>query len=62
MAQWKLRGCPRCSGDVYVEKDNDETNERCLQCGYVKQIGRGFARKIERQPVEEKKKVAVSIS
>lgn len=62
MAQWKLRGCPRCRGDVYVEKDNEETNERCLQCGYVKQIGAGFTRKIERQPIEEKKKVAVGIS
>jgi DNA-directed RNA polymerase subunit M/transcription elongation factor TFIIS len=39
MTKWKFRSCPRCSGDVYVEKDNDETYEKCLQCGYVKITG-----------------------
>jgi DNA-directed RNA polymerase subunit M/transcription elongation factor TFIIS len=39
MTKWKFRSCPRCNGDVYVEKDNDETYERCLQCGYVKLTG-----------------------
>ena len=39
MTKWKYRSCPRCSGDVYVEKDNEETYERCLQCGYVKVPG-----------------------
>ncbi|UCC17938.1 MAG: hypothetical protein JSU58_05135 [Dehalococcoidales bacterium] len=39
MTRWKYRSCPRCSGDVYVEKDNEETYERCLQCGYVKLTG-----------------------
>ena len=36
MTKWKFRSCPRCNGDIYVERDNDETYERCLQCGYVK--------------------------
>ncbi|MDO8689927.1 MAG: hypothetical protein Q7R39_07945 [Dehalococcoidia bacterium] len=27
--------CPRCKGDVYVEKDIFETNLKCLQCGHV---------------------------
>lgn len=39
MTRWKFRSCPRCSGDVYVEKDNNDTYERCLQCGYVKLTG-----------------------
>jgi len=38
MTEWKLKSCPRCSGDIYVEKDNEGCYERCLQCGYVKQI------------------------
>lgn len=38
MTEWKLKSCPRCSGDIYVEKDNDGCYERCLQCGYVKQV------------------------
>ena len=39
MTKWKFRSCPKCSGDIYVERDNDETYERCLQCGYVKLTG-----------------------
>ena len=44
MTKWKFRSCPRCSGDVYVEKDNEETYERCLQCGYVKLTGSSLYR------------------
>ena len=24
MSKWKLRGCPRCTGDLYLEKDYDD--------------------------------------
>jgi len=30
----KLKGCPRCKGDVVVERDFDGWYEECLQCGY----------------------------
>ena len=30
--RWKLKGCPRCNGDINI---NDE-GENCLQCGYTK--------------------------
>ncbi len=30
MRKWKLKGCPRCGGDVSVS----DTEESCLQCGY----------------------------
>lgn len=30
-----LKVCPRCKGDVYVEKDIFENNLKCLQCGHV---------------------------
>lgn len=30
-----LKVCPRCKGDVYVEKDVFDTNLKCLQCGHV---------------------------
>jgi hypothetical protein len=38
MSKWILGGCPRCHGDVYIEKDNEGSYERCLQCGYVRQV------------------------
>ena len=28
---WRLKGCPRCGGDLNVT-----TTEHCLQCGYEK--------------------------
>jgi hypothetical protein len=35
MSRWKLKGCPRCRGDIYVEKEDNNWHEQCLQCGYV---------------------------
>jgi hypothetical protein len=31
---WRLKGCPKCNGDIFVDKDFDGWYERCLQCGY----------------------------
>ena len=31
---WKLKGCPRCGGDVFVDCDPYGRCEHCLQCGY----------------------------
>ncbi len=31
---WKLKGCPKCNGDIFLEKDVSGWYERCLQCGY----------------------------
>jgi ribosomal protein S27AE len=36
MTEWKLKSCPRCGGDIYLEEDNDDCYARCLQCGYAK--------------------------
>ena len=30
---WKLKGCPRCNGDLYI--DPFDNSENCLQCGDV---------------------------
>jgi len=36
---WKLKGCPRCEGDIQVYRDTDECwYEVCLQCGYRAEI------------------------
>ena len=31
---WKLKGCPRCGGDLFVDWDQHVWYEHCLQCGY----------------------------
>lgn len=39
MTNWRLRGCPRCGGDLYISKDEYDTwHEACLQCGYVSEL------------------------
>ncbi|MCX6013020.1 MAG: hypothetical protein NTV30_06355 [Chloroflexi bacterium] len=35
---WKFKGCPRCKGDLYLEKDTYGWYEECLQCGYMKDL------------------------
>ena len=35
---WMLKGCPRCGGDTYVEKDMFGRCERCLQCGHIRDL------------------------
>ncbi len=32
---WRLKGCPRCKGDVQVDRDEWGWYEQCLQCGYL---------------------------
>ena len=38
MAKWKLKGCPRCKGDLLVERAGDRWDEYCLQCGYRRDL------------------------
>ena len=35
MSWWKLKGCPRCKGDVFVDEDAYGWYEQCIQCGYA---------------------------
>ena len=34
MLRWKLKSCPRCSGDLFIYQDIDSWYEQCLQCCY----------------------------
>jgi len=38
MSRWKLKGCPRCKGDLLVEKNENRWAEYCLQCGYRRDL------------------------
>lgn len=33
-----LKNCPRCSGDIYAEKDTFGPYIACVQCGFQKDI------------------------
>ena len=33
-----LKGCPKCKGDLEVRSDRYGSLQRCLQCGWVKDI------------------------
>jgi Zn ribbon nucleic-acid-binding protein len=54
---WKLKACPRCEGDVFIDKDkeHDIWYEQCLQCGYQRELR--VVCEFEAQPEREKEPV-----
>jgi hypothetical protein len=36
---WRLKGCAKCRGDVYLDRDRNGWFEECLQCGHVQYLG-----------------------
>jgi hypothetical protein len=34
MAMWELKKCPRCGGDMFIDRDIYGWYEKCLQCSY----------------------------
>ena len=37
---WNLKKCPRCNGDIFIDDDVVGVFEKCLQCGYEKELVR----------------------
>ena len=35
LAMWRLKGCPKCKGDVELDRDQWGWYEQCIQCGYL---------------------------
>jgi len=35
LAIWRLKGCPRCRGDMVLDRDEWGSYEQCIQCGYL---------------------------
>jgi ribosomal protein S27AE len=35
MAMWRAKSCPKCSGDTFLDIDEDTWFDHCLQCGYM---------------------------
>ena len=38
MAMWRFRGCPRCRGDVFLDRDVHSWYEQCVQCGHTSDL------------------------
>jgi hypothetical protein len=38
MGIWKLKNCPRCRGDMFLDSDMDGWYEQCMQCSYRKEL------------------------
>ena len=45
----KLKACPKCHGDLYLEKDQYGRFLSCLQCGYLTEL---LSELIGKQPGE----------
>lgn len=33
-----LKGCPRCHGDLYLDRDAHGAFRQCLQCGWIQDL------------------------
>ncbi|TET12977.1 MAG: hypothetical protein E3J81_09760 [Dehalococcoidia bacterium] len=55
---WRLKGCPKCNGDIFLEKDIDGWYERCLQCGYNQDLETIV--EVKEQPSREKRELATA--
>ncbi len=38
MPRWRLKACPRCSGDSFIDSDVDGWYEQCLMCGHRREL------------------------
>lgn len=45
---WRLKKCPRCGGDIFIDRDMDIWYEQCLQCSYSYEINNPFEPKEQR--------------
>jgi hypothetical protein len=38
MAIWQLKSCPRCKGDIFIQRETDGWWGECLVCGYRRDV------------------------
>ena len=34
MGVWRFKSCPKCNGDMLINRDSDGWYQWCLQCGH----------------------------
>ena len=49
MVVWKLKNCPRCGGDMFIDRDLDTWYAQCLQCSHRHEME--SPDELEKQPV-----------
>ena len=54
----KFKGCKRCGGDLFLERDNEEVYVSCLQCSAIYIQGAAYIKRLAR-PSKELKKLPV---
>ncbi len=59
MSKWRLKSCPRCGGDLYIENDVDRNwYEQCLQCSHRRKVE--DTGDLKEQPIREEKRTPVA--
>jgi len=38
MGKWRISGCPRCGGSLFVDRDMDGWYEQCINCSYRNEV------------------------
>jgi hypothetical protein len=59
MVMWKLKTCPRCQGDLFIDKDFVGWYEQCLQCGFRREL-KALVEPKQKQPVPETERLPSS--
>ena len=49
-SMWRFKSCPRCHGDILLDRDHNSWHETCLQCGYQREL----PNVVEAQPQQAK--------
>jgi hypothetical protein len=57
---WKFKSCPRCKGDLYVDRDSYGCYQGCIQCGYLKDLP--DLALFDKQPEEEQQERALLVA
>ncbi len=50
----RFKSCPRCKGDVLIDRDVYGWYQQCLQCGYQRDLKNMVKDKPQRPPEAEK--------
>jgi len=51
----KVKGCPKCKGDMFVDRDRYGWYEQCLHCGHLRDLETVVTAK-QQPPQDEKDK------
>ena len=59
MAIWRFKSCPRCSGDMFLDRDDIGWHEECLQCSHLVELEPTSISR-EQQLAEKEKELALA--